>query len=405
MGWDLSHTTGNTAWNIPMSSASYRWMQRHVARKTGTISTYYLYTRVAPTGTGYASGTTGQITVTFHPVNTDGTPDLGTTYATYGPVTPSAVASSNYLIAATAGFSVSAGDEFCVVTRNTDGSPGTNWWSMNHMAFFPAAIYGALAINNRDPDYDPTYYGLHPLENVGWSSNSGSTWTIPANPATATGNVHQPTYMYEYSTGEVYGQPYYYGFGSVGGTNTIVYPNVPEEWTITHLAAYNHASSGSGTLTVLVNDVAQGSVSVSGTKWIRTALSTPVVASPGDTVKVRISSHSLTLTRCRADNAAANIIGLGSSYAVYWAERATNDVIIPLYAAPRYDQYSDSIPASRQVQVGVAGTSALDVSVSKTPNRKFVSAAVGASSGVAIAAGKAVPGRGNIGDVTAGPGR
>lgn len=337
-GLTAPHAGGDSAANISVNTAGERVMTRWVAARTGTISTLYLRVKVENTTgciyggrTGYAAGTSGAFRATTYRVLPDGRPDTGAQLAQVQ-FTP-CQRQSGESVDIPLNFAVTKGEEFATVVQNADGSPTTNWFSTNHL-YTEAGVQGANGRNERNPDASDAYYGLDPREIVGYSTDGGATWSLPGGPYGAPGGKSFiASYIQKYSDGAVAGQPYYWT-APVSGTVAMVYPNVPQSWTISELGAFT-AGTGSSAVILAVDGQERARVTLSGRGMLRAPIS-PVTVAPGQTVKVTTTAGSggLNLEKMYADSVWAGIMGLSTSYRWYMEGSPQNAV--PVYPLPMY---------------------------------------------------------------------
>src|SRR5581483_1121080 len=252
---------GDGAANVVLDSAEKLLLVRFVPRRSGAVEGMALQAKldgtacVQSTRTGYAAGSGGVLRASVYPVRADGTPDTATLLARddFSPC-------SRYtagVIRLSLGFAVTARQEYALVIQNADPDPADNYFSLNFL-YVKSGLQGANGRNERSAGAFDAYYGLDPRELVGYSSDGGSSWRLPGGPYGPNGGAaFLPTYELDYASGAVGGQPYYYS-SEVGGTFTMVFPNVPVRWTIEQLGAVA-STSGSATVTLAVDGVDRAS--------------------------------------------------------------------------------------------------------------------------------------------------
>jgi hypothetical protein len=335
---------GTSAANIPLDGADKRVLVRWVARSTGTLKALHL--RIQADGsdcrqsgrTGYGRGNGGSWRVTTHPVLADGRPDERTTLAAqeFRPCdAPTAIADVRQGIVRVAlGIPVTRGVEYATVLRNTDPAAGANYTSPNFL-YTDSGIRGANGRNERSALAPDAYYGLDPRELVGYSRDGGRSWMLPGGPygTQPLNRNFLPTYLQEYSDGQVTGQPYYYTAAPSSAPRTMVFQNVRKPWTIRELGAFT-PKAGAGTLTLTVDGQKRAAVPVSGSGMLRAAIA-PVSVAPGQVV--RVTASGLTIANIVADTAWGRLMGLHLGTTMWRVEGEPNfSHAAPVYALPAY---------------------------------------------------------------------
>jgi hypothetical protein len=333
---------GTSAANIRLDSPDTRVLVRWVARSTGTIKALHL--RIEADGsscdqsgrTGYGLGNGGSWHVTTHPVLPDGRPDEARTLATddFRPCdarnrfadVPQGVVRLPLQV------DVVRGGEYATVIRNIDPDAAQNYTSTNFL-FTNTGLVGANVRNERTSDARDAYYGLDPRELVGYSRDGGRSWALPGGPYGGQGGrSFLPTYLQEYSNGQITGQPYYYTAPAPTRTSTMEFRNVHRSWKIRALGAF--ASSPSrGSLTLKVDGRERARVEVDGAGMLRAPID-PVAVPIGKSVKVTASG--LTIRDVVADTAWGRLMGFHLDGAP-WRLEGTADFsrAAPVYPLPR----------------------------------------------------------------------
>jgi hypothetical protein len=332
---------GSSAANMPLSGSSKWVLTRWVARSTGTLRALHLRIEAGvssckPTGArGYGLGNGGSWRVTTHPVLSDGRPDTSRTLSSFD-VRPCQASTSVVDVGQGVAripmqVAVTKGVEYATIVRNTDSLPAQNYTSVNFL-YTSTGIVGANGRNERSPLAADADYGLDPRELVGYSSNGGLTWSLPGGPyGYPAGRNFLPTYLQEYDTGRIVGQPYYYAAAASTLPRTMVFTNVSHAWTITQLGAFA-LRQGTGTLALTVNGTRRAQVPVSGVGMLRVPI-TPVAVAPGQTVKV--TSSGLSIQNIVADTAWGRLMGLHLSSKPWYVENEPNFThAAPVYALP-----------------------------------------------------------------------
>ena len=333
---------GTSAANIQLNSASTWVLMRWVARSTGTLSALHL--RIQADGstcrqdgsTGYGLGNGGSWYVTTHPVLADGRPDMSRTLATQDlrPCSePTSVVDVRQgIVRLKMGIDVTRGHEYATVIRNTDSDPDHNFTSPNFL-YTETGILGANGRNERSPDAPDAYYGLDPRELIGYSADGGDTWALPGGQYGLPGGRNfLPTYIQEYASGLMTGQPYYYTTAP-STRETMVFTNIKRSWTITALGAYT-AKGGSGTLTLTVNGSVRARARVAGPGMVRATIKS-VTVQPGQTVKV--TSSGLSIQNVVADDAWGYLMGMNLPSAPWHLDGDPEfSHAAPVYALPAY---------------------------------------------------------------------
>jgi hypothetical protein len=312
-----------------------------VARDSGVLSA--LHVRIQADGSacrrsgrsGYGLGSGGTWHVTTHPVLADGRPDMSATLATQDLV-PCAESASvvdviQGVVRLTMNVAVTKGQEYATVFRNTDPAPAANYTSPNFL-YTSTGIVGANGRNERNKDAADAYYGLDPRELVGYSTNGGATWNLPGGPyGTLGGKNFLPTYIQEYATGHLDGQPYYRTDDASTADRTMVFPNVPVPWTIRALGAFT-LIPGNGTLTLYVDGTQRAQANVNGTGMLRATIP-PITVNPGQTVKV--TATGLSIQNMTADSAWGRLLGMQLSTKRWYVENEPNfSAAAPVYPLP-----------------------------------------------------------------------
>jgi hypothetical protein len=345
---------GTSAANIDLKSAERRVMVRWVARSTGTMVALHL--RIQADGsscrqsgrTGYGLGNGGSWRVTTHPLLADGRPDPGTTLASYDlrPCdAPTSVADVRQgVVRVPMRLDVARGAEYATVIRNDDPAPARNYTSTNFL-YTSTGLLGANARNERSPLAADAYYGLDPRELVGYSADGGRSWALPGGPYGLPGGRNfLPTYLQEYSDGQITGQPYYYASTGSTSSRTMVFQNVRRSWTITALGAFT-ARAGSGTLTLTVDGRQRARAGVAGQGMLRAPIA-PVAVAAGQTVKVTASG--LYVQNVVADTAWGRLMGLHLGSKPWYVGNEPNfSHAAPVYALPAYGATTSPLAARR----------------------------------------------------------
>jgi hypothetical protein len=328
----------------PRCAHRKRVMLRWVARHTGKLTTLYLEFKanVSPPvacvsePNGYGGGTSGTAVVTTYRVRPSGTPDLSRKVAetTLNPCDAARAGS----VAIPLALKTERGEEFATVVRNADPDPLSNYFSLNFL-YDDSVLAGANGRNTRSAEARNVFYNLDPREIVSESGDGGRTWQFR--------NLHYlPTYVQHYADGFRDGQPFFYATcpcpGAISGTATMVFPRVPNWWTIRQLGAYTVAS-GSAVVALLVNGHVVRQARLSGKGMLREDI-TPITVAPGSTVKVRTRAgdDGLALQRIDADTPwkQGPVLRLGRSYRFYYLEQqgggAAGEAAVTVYPLPMY---------------------------------------------------------------------
>jgi hypothetical protein len=227
---------------------------------------------------------------------------------------------------------VVGGEEYATVVRNADPAPARNFTSVNFL-FASAGVVGANGRNERSPAAQDSYYGLDPREVVGYSRDGGRTWALPGGPyGQPRGRNFLPTYLQEYDSGGLEGQPYYRTDGpATTASRTMVFGNVNSPWTIRALGAVVERA-GTGTLTLTVNGAVRARALVSGTSVVRASIP-PTTVLPGEVVKV--TARGLPIRTVSADTAWARLLGMNAPSAPWHEQGDANfSHAAPVYALP-----------------------------------------------------------------------
>jgi hypothetical protein len=343
-GYPAPVAAGTSAANIPLDGAQKRVAVRWVARATGTLAALHL--RIQADGascrlsskTGYGAGNGGSWRVSTHPVLADGRPDESRTLSTTTMRPCEAdVALADVrqgVVRIPHGIAVTRGVEYATVIRNTDPAPRSNYTSPNFL-YTSTGLLGANARNERSSLAPDSYYGLDPRELVGYSIDGGATWSLPGGPYGLPGGRNfLPTYLQEYSSGAITGQPYYYTAASSTADRTMVFQNIRRQWIIRELGAFTK-QAGTGTLTLTVDGTQRARVQVTGAGMLRAAID-PVTVEPGQIV--RVTSSGLYIQNVVADTAWGRLMGLHLSTKPWYVQDQTNfSHAAPVYALPAYD--------------------------------------------------------------------
>jgi len=326
---------GTSAANIALNGAARRVMVRWVARRTALLSALHLRIEAGgadcrlDTRSGYGAGNGGSWHAVTYPVTASGLPDTSRPLTTqdFRPCSAStAVADVRQGVVRLAmNLPVLQGQELATVISNTDPSAGTNWTSTNFL-YTSTGLVGANARNERDASATDSYYGLDPREVVGFSSNSGGSWTIPATPGDP---GYLPTYIQEYSEGDFEGQPYYYT-QAVAAQTTMVYKGSSVPSTIRGLGAFASGTATGGLLVLAVDGVVRGEATVSGSGMLRAAIS-PVAVRPDQTVTV--TATNIPIRNVVADEAWADLMGMQNLSSRHWWVQGNSNYSV---AAPVY---------------------------------------------------------------------
>jgi hypothetical protein len=333
---------GTSAGNIKLSSSQTRVMVRWVARATGTLDALHL--RIQADGaacrqsgkTEYGLGDGGSWRVTTSPVLADGRPDDATTLRTdqLRPCqAPTRVVDLRQgVVRLPMGIAVKRGTEYATVIGNDDPDPANNYTSINFL-FTSFGLVGANGRNERSMDAQDAYYGLDPRELVGYSLDSGRSWALPGGQYGARGGrSFLPTYLQEYSDGQVTGQPYYYATTASSAKRTMAFRSLRRPWTIRALGTFTSYPT-KGTLVLTVDGHERARVALAGKGMLRSPI-TPVTVPIGQTVEVTASG--LTIQDVVADTAWGQLAGLLSDGAPWRLEGAANrSEAAPIYALPR----------------------------------------------------------------------
>jgi hypothetical protein len=333
---------GTSAANIRLDGPQTRVLVRWVARSTGTLRALHL--RIEADGatcdqsgrTGYGLGNGGSWHVTTHPVLADGRPDETRTLTTedFRPCDgPTAVVGvPQGVVRVPMRLDVARGGEYATVIRNTDPDGLHNYTSTNFL-FTSTGLVGANGRNERSRDARDAYYGLDPRELVGYSRDDGRSWALPGGPYGAVGGrSFLPTYVQEYSNGQVTGQPYYYTAAPSTAPRTMSFRTVRRGWTIRALGAFTSAPSR-GSLTLVVDGRERARVEVEGAGMVRAPIA-PVAVPIGKSVKVTASG--LMIRNIVADTAWGRLMGFHLDRAPWRLEGVTDfSQAAPVYPLPR----------------------------------------------------------------------
>jgi hypothetical protein len=333
---------GTSAANIRLDGPETRVLVRWVARSTGTLTALHL--RIEADGstcdqsgrTGYGLGNGGSWHVTTHPVLADGRPDETRTLATddFRPCdAPTAVVDvPQGVVRVPMQLEVARGGEYATVIRNTDPDGLHNYTSTNFL-FTSTGLVGANARNERSRDARDSYYGLDPRELVGYSRDGGRSWALPGGPYGAHGGrSFLPTYLQEYSSGQIAGQPYYYTAAASTAPRTMSFRAVRTGWTIRALGAFA-SLPGKGSLTLVVDGRERARAEVEGAGMLRAPIA-PVTVPIGKSVAVTASG--LTIRNVVADTAWGRLMGFHLDGAPWRLEGVSDfSQAAPVYPLPR----------------------------------------------------------------------
>jgi hypothetical protein len=338
LGLPAPVAAGDSAANIQLSGREKWVMVRWVARRTGTLRALHL--RLQADGSscrrsgkqGYGRGDGGGWLATTHPVLPTGRPAMPVVHAAR-----SLRACSSPLVDAREGVArlpmnldVVAGAEYATVVRNTDRRPARNFTSLNFL-YAKAGLVGANARNERSSAAPDAFYGLDPRELVGYSVDGGRTWALPGGPyGRPAGRNFLPTYVQEYSDGQLAGQPYYYTREPDTRGRTMVFGGLVRPWTIRSLGAFSLGARG--TLTLAVDGRVRARARMRGAGMLRAPI-VPVVALPGQTVTV--TATGLALRNVVADTAWGRLVGMHLTSAPWRVRDERNfTAAAPIYPLP-----------------------------------------------------------------------
>ncbi len=266
-----------------------RWVAlRWVARDSGVLAKLHLRVKVAGSmgcpydnAPGFAAGTSGKLSASTHRARADGTPDMGAARALeeFQPCGREV----KEQVDLTLGFRVERGEEYVTVVRNVDAAPAENFFSTEFLGI-EGGLQGANGRNERGTMVGDAYYGLDPRELVGFSEDSGATWTLPGAPGTA---VPLPTYLQVFADGHVDGQPYSLA-EPLEPPFTLVYPKVPTPWTLEALGGFS-ATAGNAEVELYADDRRVAQATLHGQALLRAPLAR-VELPKGATLKLKVLS-------------------------------------------------------------------------------------------------------------------
>ncbi len=342
---------GDSSGNQKLNAVGKITAMRLVARHTGILTRLHFKTRTTG-GASYESGNLGNFAMEVRKVLANGLPDMSP-----GGVLASEIISAsdpNRSYSAGAGdqawintnFSVTKGDEFVLLVKNTAPSPDLNYASINYLYFIAHNPPGAQSRNERNPNANDAYLGLDPREVVGASRDGGSSWSFPGT-TDAGYNIatNIPVYIQEYSDGFKDGQPYYSASSSSNGWYSNTFSHITTNWHITEIAGYVSSNGGASPVSLSVNGSVKATVNLTGSpnSIARVSLPEAVDVQPGSTV-------SLTFTINNSGSGGIDIrplytdsyhwtgyLGLGSNYLWYTSGSAANvpsHYIAPVYPLP-----------------------------------------------------------------------
>jgi hypothetical protein len=290
--WAVYNHAGIGAFNYPINAApASDWlMMRFVPRTTGTIVTVHVNFKWS---SGYGAGTGGTARVGIHSISP--TTGLSTgLIGSSGDIAMSGVVSTGATPGITVSAAVTAGTVYGIYITNVDGSPSTNWFSVNlcHVRKLATENYTNVLTN---PIYGDgmTRHGLDPRSvNVLAPGGSGDF----GKPEDGDGSTI-PSYWLVYASGPAQGQPYLNASPTAFAVPTSRTYTNPYACTARYILAHGSGRSSAGqgaaisyTADVWVNGVeVRSNIAIAGTHGILAPI-TPLVLAANDTVMITASN-------------------------------------------------------------------------------------------------------------------
>jgi len=322
--------------NSAVKAASTRLLYRFIARETGTLNQFWVPNKMSGMAgiaipenyEGYASGDGGTVQAICYTVDaTSGYPNNGqggrptaqvgitdsfkigwsvtgggiSSYTTNNGAYTASFGARNLFNEATrrnvahgtyfkCNAPVTKGVEYAIEIRNSSGSPpgntaSSNFFSINFGGHTPQLA--AQGANTRDMNA-VGYYGLDPRENVGWSTNSGSSFVIPGGQYDPQNEFHVG-FLQVYASGNRYVGRTDYGPGGGTGAGVQWLQRFLGSHTFTAVKWFPQDSSGTGG-TISVQRYTSGDVAIGS------AVTAPSVSGSGAPVSSTLSSSITVLT-------------------------------------------------------------------------------------------------------------
>jgi hypothetical protein len=328
-GWPFPACT--SAWNIAMNSSTKRAAFRLACPKAGTLSKIWLHLKCGASssavgggsGAGYGAGDTGLMQGFIYSVGADGKPStLLYTDAAFRPGWYAAQSGTldrdneNSVYIDAGGLVVTEDQLIIVAWRNAHASPASNFFSINAL-HNDDGPWDAFAANNMAIDYPFATNGFDPRTNTLWSSDGGSSWTVPGS--FGYGGQWNPAYALEYDDGSIYGQGTYYG-GTSSNTSEVQTIKKCGTHTFTHLATGNPNGGSSSTPIVIKKNGAtihtiSGFPAAAGVNRDELPSSISVIDSDVLTVEYNASSRGISNAVC--DGVWDELLGLDTTHPIY----------------------------------------------------------------------------------------
>jgi hypothetical protein len=342
-GWPYYAST--TAYNMTVNNASRIGGFRVACPKAGTLSKFWLQLKVGEnsgvvgggSGSGYGGGDTGLLRGKLWSPDAAGKPsvlqyqDVDFRPGWYSVVSTQFGRGNQNSVYIDLGGYVAEEDELIIVTwQNAHLTPASNFFSINAL-HNNAGPWDAMLANNMAIDYAFASNGFDPRTNTVWSSNGGSSWSVPGGPA---GGAFQPCYAIEYDDGSIYGQGCHYGATAPSSTITQTIKKCGTH-TFTHIASGNPTSgSSAGNVTVKKN----GSTVLTVTNLPaavgvnRVALASPISVINTDVITLECNPGARGISNAVCDGVWDELLGWDTNMPIYPSNNT--DARLALYLEP-----------------------------------------------------------------------